>query len=261
MSSSESMQICDNYRFTDKLSETSWMEDYPKAILTFCYGSRGPKASYNNRPVYPHRDYPQIEVGESWFCALESHSECYFAIPIQEIDMPVMFRISSEFRVEAVRIMLEQYPELARSILRETVKDEGSWTGSPEDVNDVTDSEHECVLEEVQKCSMNSNESSESREPGSVYKSGPNRLASTLFIEQRYNVSISRDRSVMRIQASPTGQVVCNSYTMEIEGLDIMMPNLEQSSLKYRVSKMGAIWITVKEVNSAVDDLEDYNPD
>lgn len=230
------------------LQDVPWFDGLDKAIITFGMGDNGARGRFSGLPVYGHRNYSQIEMGETWYCALEPNSsKNYFAIPIMRIDVSTLYSLSPEFRHDLAEMMIDQFPKQARALLEESIErdsqqfdslehDNGS-DGAESNRNDASDdglSEYE--------------ETKAPERSDMIYWSGPNRLTSDLFTGQRYHVCMSRDRSAMMIQANESGKVNCCDNTIEIDGLDVLMPSLGNCVLRPRISKnTGTIWVSIKK--------------
>lgn len=236
---------------TEVLQDAPWFDGLDKAIITFGMGDNGARGRFSGLPVYGHRDYSQIGVGETWYCALEPNgSKNYFAIPMMRIDVSALYSLSPEFRHDLAEIMIDQFPKQARALLEESIGRDGQQIDSLE--HDDCDDGAESNGDNAPYDDLSENEETKAPERSDmIYRSGPNRLTSDLFIGQRYRVCMSRDRSAMMIQASESGKVNCFDNTIEIDGLDMLMPSLESCVMKPRISKnTGTIWVSVKQESS-----------
>lgn len=229
------------------LQDAPWCDGSQKAIVTFGMGGDDARGRFSGLPVYGHRDYSKIEVGETWYCALEPNdSKNYFAIPILRIDASVIYGLSPEFRHDLAETIMHQFPDQAKALLKELTEHDDQQTDSLDynNSNDRAESDRNNTPED-------STENEETKAPersDTIYRSGPNRLTSNLFVEQRYNICLSRDRSTMMIQANESGKVMCYDNTIEIDGLDVLIPSLERMMMKPKVSKnTGTIWVSIKQ--------------
>lgn len=235
------------------LQDAPWCDGFQKAIVTFSMGGDDARGRFSGLPVYGHRDYSKIEVGETWYCALKPNSSRnYFAIPLLKIDVPTLYKLSPEFRHDLAETIMHQFPNQAKALLKELTEHDDQQTDSPEhnNDNDRAESNGNDILDDP-------TENEETKAPersDTIYRSGPNRLTSNLFVEQRYNICLGRDRSTMMIQANESGWVSCCDNTIEIDGLDELMPSLERITMKPKVSKnTGTIWVSIKQESPKVD--------
>ena len=236
---------------TEVLQDAPWFDGLDKAVITFGMGDNGARGKFSGLPVYGHRDYSQIETGETWYCALEPNgSKNYFAIPIMKIDESTAYVLCPEFRLGLAETMLLRFPEQAKALLKESIGRDGQQIDSLE--HDDGDDGAESNGDNAPNDNPSENEETKAPERSDIiYRSGPNRLTSNLFIGQRYRICMSRNRSAMIIQASESGKVNCFDNTIEIDGLDMLMPSLESCVMKPRISKnTGTIWVSVKQESS-----------
>lgn len=236
---------------TEVLQDAPWFDGSDKAIITFGMGDNGARGRFSGLPVYGHKDYSQIEIGETWYCALEPNdSKNYFAIPILRIDASTLYSLSPGFRHDLAETMIDQFPEQARALLEESIGCDSQQIDSPE--HDNGDDGAKSNEKDAPDNNLSENEKTMIPERSDmIYRSGPNRLTSDLFVGQHYHVCMSRDRSAIRIQANESGNVNCCDNKIEIDGLDILMPSLDSCVLKPRVSKnTGTIWVSVKQKSS-----------
>lgn len=236
------------------LQDASWCGGFQKAIITFGIGDGGAKGKFSGLPVYGHKDYLQIKTGETWYCALEPNSsKNYFAIPILKINESTAYALSHEFRRDLAETMLLQFPEQARTLLEEsTRRDDQQMDPSEHDIDRSSDEPNIDGASERNPAEIVRTDTFE--KSNTICRSGPNRLTSDLFVEQHYNVCISRDRSTMMIQANESGKIMCCDNTIEIDGLDELMPSLERMIMKPKVSKnTGTIWVSIKQESPKVD--------
>lgn len=235
------------------LQDVPWYDGFQKAIVTFGMGGNNTRGRFSGLPVYGHRDYSNIEVGETWYCALEPNdSKNYFAIPLLKIDASVLYSLSPEFRHDLADTIIHKFPDQAKALLKELTEHDNQQIDSSEhnNDNDRAESNGNDTLDDP-------TENEETKVPersDTIYRSSPNRLTSDLFVEQRYNICLSRDRSTMMIQANESGWVSCCDNTIEIDYLDELMPSLERMTMRPKVSKnTGTIWVSIKQESPKVD--------
>lgn len=231
--------------------EASWLDGYTKGFVTFGKGAAGPKGDYSGLPVYVHNDYGTIEIGDTWYCALQpNYSKNYFAIPIWKVDETAIFSLDPAMRHDLARIMLNEFPESAWRVLSEYSKD-GEQCAHPLESRNDCDPTVGSISPDRQDENIKDAEEAPSMMSDKVWKSGPNRLSSGLFTEQSYNVWISRDRTAMRIQASVSGNVRCSDHTIVVNNLDTLLPSLDSSVIRTKVSRnTGVLWIKLEDRGS-----------
>lgn len=232
----------------DELQNARWHDGLHKKIITFGIVGGKIRGQYEGLPVYGHRDYPKIEAGESWYCALEQ--KCpgnYFAIPILKIDSSTLYDLIPEFRLDLADTMLRRFPEQARAVLKDSANCDDQRIDSSEHAHSCD--ETESIPDDTSNGNPDENTDVRTSErSGMIYRSAPNRLTSDIFTEQRYSVCLSHDRSVMMIQANESGMVTCHNNTIEIYGLDVLLPLSERNVMKTKISKnTGTIWASIEQ--------------
>lgn len=246
MSASEAISCNPVYTISDLSFHISCCNDL--AIIAFEQSGNKVQGRYKGLPVYPHKDYEPIRQGEKWLCELLPNTvKNFFAIPIMRVDPAILFELLPEQRRELARILLEDYPDKVASIVGhdqlEGAATEDSVAGGQSDHPEPGDSSEPQMVNTPDDKDGGDEQESEPL----IHRAGHNALVSVLFTEPAYDVLISRDRRVMRINPKSKGSVRCRDGRISLKGLDDIIPEIIGRSFKPMVNdRTGVITVIVE---------------
>lgn len=224
-------------------------------------------SKYRGRNVYRDRAFENIiREGETWLCTLTLMGHYYFAKAVHRVDGAFLMEMRGDQIEDIVEIILtkhrdaveplleEKYKEITKKFIGEKVaeavkeKEEHiSELNSKIEELEGKDKENRQIIssleEKVRMYEMRPPEPCGETIPNAdgftsfrperitVERIGPDEIYSESFCKTRYFVHISADYRILVVRPHENGDVVCMRHTMMLNGLNMVLPFSERTTM------------------------------
>lgn len=249
-----------------------WAPYYRVGVVRFERNEKGQIAGkYRGTVVYRNKNYTNsIHEGETYIVSLESNpltGRNYFAKPIAKLDAKFFFELTKDQidllaerlwesnRMAILPFLEGKYKEEFDGLLQKQREELTSEYGAKIDelTTSVADLEQSAkqdkrIIEDLQASAGVASPKKKEKHPAQqqqkkkrIYRTGPTTITSDKFTAGRYFVNLSFDHTLLSITENIHGNVLCLSHTLNLAGLNDVLPFESKCELSYEHTVRGAL--------------------